>query len=343
MRKETKIVVFIAVCMAAVFATMVFLFGDFEETTYDVNFQREITVQDGSANPATFSEEVEIYESGNYQFFFKWDSEPGMLTGVRVTDAQGKVLQWVTGECVDAEMQSMYFEKGNYEITFFNLLRAVDFQQFISSSGGEEHVVTDYVFEANKIFVNSYSYKIVNSGTMSVAKTVGILVGLMLGMILCGVIIILTRKGEKGNGFAEARYDERQQIARGKAYQIGFCTAIFYFVAVTISDIMELQIPAKDCVVMFIGIILSLFAWIVYCVKEDAYYALNEKRKTIYVVVLVGGVVNLLIGAINVSNGLAVTDGVLNFGSMNLICGFFVIAVGIVLLIKRLTDSREEA
>lgn len=352
MKKETKIIVFIAACIVVAFSVMAIIFGcDGGEALSRVYFEEEITVQDGVADPASFTDVITIPKDGRYQMHFEWTSAAGLITGARLVSEEGETLLWLTGEGVDADMQSLPMEKGIYLLEFVNLTNAEDFMAFAvaSSNGkqdgrtvydasGEASDIGEYEFAGNGVFHNTYSYEIVDSNAFHSAETVGILLGLVIGLIIAALLLIFTKKDRK----IEAEYDEMQQHARGTGYCIGFWTALIYFSAVAISDAIGVQLPAETSVIAFTGILFSIFTFAVYCIWTDAYFAMNENRRTFYIVFLIIGIVNLALGAFNIMGGAAVADGILTFRSLNLFCGLFFAAIGVVLFIKKVREKDEE-
>jgi hypothetical protein len=55
--------------------------------------------------------------------------------------------------------------------------------------------------------------------------------GFLLGLVTVVVIIFIISIVRKKRG-KETRYDERQELARGKAYRLGFTVLLLYSVAV---------------------------------------------------------------------------------------------------------------
>lgn len=351
MKKETKIVVAIAICITIVFGVMAFIFGGGEEPVRFA-FEQDITVQDGVADPAAFTRALAILKEGDYQIHIDWNCDAdGLITGARLLGAEDNTLFWLTGNSVNADMAEMHLQRGGYILEFYNLTRAEDFKAFVATSSGgmndgsfaydaegNTSELEDFTFAKSGSFHNSYSCQIKESGTYEHIRTIALVVGIIIGLSGAVLILIFTKKDKK----LEAEYDEMQQMIRGRAYFVGFWTAIIYFVAVAFCDIIGVQFPAQDNVVAFIGIFISIFVIAVYCIWADAYFGMNEDRKAIYKAYIILGVSNLLFGIMNICSGDVVVDGMLTYRCLNLLCTIMFAVIGILIWVRRKKAAGEE-
>lgn len=352
MKKETRIIVMIAACIVIVFSFMAFMFGGNKSETFCwVKFDEEITVKDGVADPVSFTQKIDISKKGDYQFELEWISGTGLVTGARFVDSEGEILFWLTGNCVDADMMSMSLDKGTYVMEYVNLLSAEDFSTFVleSSSGehdgrtvydasGEASDIGDYEFVKNGNFTNSYKYVIEEINKFNFWETSGLFAGIIFGCFFVVILLFVT----KNNNKISPEYDERQEMIRGKGYYIGFWVTIIYFVALAFSDFVGIRIPAENSVIILAGILVGIFSMAIYCVWKDAYFAMNENRKSLYIVFLIVGFVNVALGIFNLHFGVAIVNGILTFRGINLICGSFLALFGVVLLIKNARKNEED-
>lgn len=167
--------------------------------------------------------------------------------------------------------------------------------------------------------------------------------GFMVGVIFVSAFIVilmlvLTSRDKK----IKRTYDERQEAIRGKGFKYAFYTVITLNMLYAIADIACERIPVESSVVAFIVTLcgVGVYAW--YCILNDGYFAINEKKKETIIALTAIGVFNLAIGISSAVREGFFEDGVLTYDCMNLVCGIFLLATIIVLLIKDFMDKRED-
>ncbi len=128
----------------------------------------------------------------------------------------------------------------------------------------------------------------------------------ILGMI-CGILMVaavvwlfnkLLRKcgGRIGLPCKKGSFDERQLLARGKAYQAAFFTLSGYMaLAACLDQVFEISILASYGG-LELGFCISLLVFAVICICKDAYMSLYENPLGVVVTFLAIGTMNLLIG-----------------------------------------------
>lgn len=161
----------------------------------------------------------------------------------------------------------------------------------------------------------------------------GISVGILAGLF---VIVLLFRKK-----VLDMHFDERQERARGKAFQYGFFTLLIAVYAYGVSDVMF----GKWCDVLT-GVTLCVAAGLcvfaVTCILKDAYLGLREKPRTVMTMFALLSAINLGFGVMYAVSGDLVENGVLTFRAVNPIIGFAVLVILVVYIVNHLLRSREE-
>lgn len=165
----------------------------------------------------------------------------------------------------------------------------------------------------------------------------GMALGLAAG-IIAGLIFVAFLFKKK---VLDMHFDERQERARGKAFQYGFFTLLIAVYAYGVSDVMF----GKWCDVLT-GVTLCVTAGLcvfaVTCILKDAYLSLREKPRTVMTMFALISAVNLGLGAMHAFSGDLVENGVLTFRAVNPIMGFAILAILIVYIVNHLLRSREE-
>ena len=161
----------------------------------------------------------------------------------------------------------------------------------------------------------------------------GMLIGILAVAVILSVVFLVRRKAGKGK---EKRFDERQMIARGQAYQVGFFTMLGYFFLYGIMDGLGL-VWCETFMGCFVGVMLGAAAFALTAIRKDAYLALNENMKTFC---WVGGlfiVANLLGTIADIMEGKLIVDGKLTTAAADSL----VMTLWLVILVAQLIHYRK--
>ena len=167
----------------------------------------------------------------------------------------------------------------------------------------------------------------------NIFKSAGVAVGILVGLIVAFVLIRLANNNRK----VKAEYDERQLRVRGDAYRYAFYTVVIWEAVLIVLGYGELRLPVPDFALHFAGIIAGILVLSTVCIWKDAYWGLNNNRKSYGIILVVAGVFN----AIPVVGRLSDAAGS-DFPYVNLLCCVMLVVVGAELLLKQLADKRAE-
>ena len=165
----------------------------------------------------------------------------------------------------------------------------------------------------------------------------GVLFGILVGVVAAaGLLAFLFKKK-----VLDMHFDERQELARGKAFQYGFFTLLISAYVYGASDV----VLGRWCDVLA-GVTLCVAAGIcvfaVTCILKDAYLSLREKPRTVMTMFALLTLINLGFGGMYAYSGDLIEDGVLTFRAVNPIIGFATLVILIVYIVNHLLRSREE-
>ena len=137
--------------------------------------------------------------------------------------------------------------------------------------------------------------------------------------------------------FNRDEYDERQVLARGRAFMWGFFTLMICLMVYGMLDMLiDRWCDTLAGCIICICVALLVFASI--CIKQDAFAGIGKNRKRNLTVLLVLTLANMFFGVENITGGDVVRDGLLTFRSVSLIVGA---TTGVVLLIYWLHGLRD--
>lgn len=159
---------------------------------------------------------------------------------------------------------------------------------------------------------------------MNTAYIIGVVVGSLCALV---VAVLLLRMLKKKYRVDVREYDERQILARGRAYKYGFIAMLVLVVLERLGHeagfvlLDSMQGTAALCLI-------GLFVFVVSCIWQEAYLTLHETPKMTYVLLAIGGGLNLISAGIAwIQREPLLKDGRLYSGSMSLMVAVFVFAV----------------
>lgn len=171
-----------------------------------------------------------------------------------------------------------------------------------------------------------------NGENITLEYVLGMLAGLIVGLLSVVILVWLIRKlGGKVSWNSDRAYDERQIIARGKAYQAAFVTLAFYMMIISWFSEMVGVTWFMSFGGMWIGLCLSILVFAVICILKDAYMSLYENTKGSIMLFTVAALSNLIIGIVNLTEeGSLIKDGVISAACVNLAVGLLFTVISIV-------------
>lgn len=165
--------------------------------------------------------------------------------------------------------------------------------------------------------------------------------GAVTGFLAIFAMILLIKYvlGKKNYRFGGCNYDERQLLARGKAYKYGYFSLLLCTMLIAISGIKMLFSVSG----FFIGICISIFIFAVVCIKEDAYMSLTENAKGINAMFALIALINYATSIPVITNKKLLLDhGVLSVRCMNLTCAVLFTLILVVFNAKLIYDKKQE-
>lgn len=175
---------------------------------------------------------------------------------------------------------------------------------------------------------------------MSVAYIAGVIAGVLVGLAVVVLIFVIAGKKRRLR-FGKCAYDERQQFARGKAFQAGFFTILIYEAVYAIVDAAGVK-WCKNLTGILLGLFLGVTVFAVVAITKDAYMSINERPNSWMGVWLVVLLLNLFCGARQVIRGELIEDGILTEQWMNWMCAAMFAAILIAQLVHNRKLKREE-
>ena len=159
--------------------------------------------------------------------------------------------------------------------------------------------------------------------------------GVAVGLLFAAVLAVIQKTKKK------KEYDERQYLARGRGFQYAFFTLMFYDMIYGGAYAGEEPGWCDNTTGIFIGILLSLVVFGVYCIWNDAYMNLRQSPRSVALFFGGIGIMNLTIGIGAFLDGRAYADGKLRFPSINLFLGVMSLLMLLLFAVRMHSDSAE--
>ncbi|MCM1307714.1 MAG: hypothetical protein NC223_03865 [Butyrivibrio sp.] len=144
-------------------------------------------------------------------------------------------------------------------------------------------------------------------------------------------------------GVPTEKYDERQEINRGKAYKTAFFTICIWEAVYLFSKLCDIRLPVEDDLMTLAGILAGICAYAAYCILTDAYFPINRSSSAIIAVWLVIAAMNIFIGIQNIIDGSIITDGRLNFRAAGILCSIVLFVLAVMCIVRKSLFKRREA
>lgn len=150
-----------------------------------------------------------------------------------------------------------------------------------------------------------------------------VFLGFMAAMAVAGLVV-----GKlAGKKLGKAEFDERQQLARGKAYKAGFYTLLTGLLAVYLIPIFTEWQPKDTALLPFAVICVGVTVFACVAVANDAYLGIRQNPRAMLLVIGIVVVGNLTAG-FSVMGAVGSADGLTVENSMN----FIIAAMGLIIL-----------
>ncbi len=338
MKKRNAIVLGAGIIFFSLILLPILIYGNSKENSYTAN----VLIENGVAVPAeaTYDFELKADEDDVYKFNLDWwqDEEPAFITGMCIKDPDGETVFVGTAQMMSCDTIPQNLKSGKYEaeLTFIT-----DNDTYTAYCKSHDLEVSGDGVDFSEI-VKDGSYKVdyrINVEKANANYTaIGIGLGIMIGIGSLIIILALTKNGDD----AQSKYDERQQIARGKAYRAGFYTMGLAVLVMFVLEMAGISLPIERSLTYFMIFVLGGLALIAVNIWNDSYFAMNENPIRFVIVFALISLFELMVGIRYLRTGQMVVNGILTFRAMSFVVVFMLLFVLAMTLIKRLKDKREE-
>lgn len=169
----------------------------------------------------------------------------------------------------------------------------------------------------------------------------GRVIGVITGIIVAIVIVLICSRFLNKDKSIKTKYDERQEIVRGKSYRIGFYAMSLALLLLLILESAEVVLPVSKMVLYFSVFFVGGAALCVHSILNEAYFGTNNKEKKWILYFIFFGIINLIVAVMAFIDGTMIVDGTIESPFINLECVLLLIVAFIALAMKKLVDGKE--
>ncbi len=165
----------------------------------------------------------------------------------------------------------------------------------------------------------------------------GYITGFVVGVLIVAVVILLMTKLFKKD--LRDKYDEMQELIRGRAYKYAFFAMCVYEVIACYMSSLEDTLFFGPVVTHVGAILVGVTVQVTYCIWHNAYFGINTPRSRYAALFVIIGLLNVLSVAPAAIKGELFVNGQFQPLFSNLIVAFLFVLIGIELLIKHFVDK----
>lgn len=306
---------------------------------YELSFTEDIVAQEGVA-PDEMVYSMEVSEKGIYVIYLNWISNPsGMLMACNITDENGANVNTFGGHCVDMMSREMPLEAGEYTLTLTPLTSLEQWKLYwadFDKTGWDA-----YTDDPETKFTEDGNFHFEFACRLERSRDVQGIVCVLFVLIGVILFVILLAAAQKDNSMKQ-NYDERQELLRGRGAKYGLYTMFFLNMILFLVEMVGVSLPMSAGLALLISIWAGGGVFAVYCIWNEAYFALNQKANVFIGFFSIVAAMNMIIGLQAFFDGTAIQKNQFTLRSMNLFCGIMMIVLCGALILKKVFRDREE-
>lgn len=138
------------------------------------------------------------------------------------------------------------------------------------------------------------------------------------------------------------KFDERQELVRGKAYKNAFLAVISYGALYISASLLIEKEFLTTSVALMIGMFIGLVVYAVYSIWNEAFFSLNDTPKTYIILLICTAFLNAQSGINAIIDGSIIENGTLALDSISLICAISFTIILMTMLIKIVFNKKAE-
>ena len=164
---------------------------------------------------------------------------------------------------------------------------------------------------------------------------------LIFSYLLIVVVIFCVMRMMNKEKFT-TKYDEMQELVRGKAYKYAFWTVCILEAIAGFIGASGVTLPFENTTLHFVIMMVGVTVHTTYSIWHNAYIGLNTNVKRYTVVCVLIAILNFVNAILSIRSGSMFEDGKFGFGFINLFIGVLFVFVAAEIFIRNRIDAKEE-
>ena len=364
--RQKKIFVFTFLLLAIIallgISTAILHKLDQEDDSRSSKWSKAVTVMNGMADPGMSKVDFTIKTGGTYYYSYGWlpagktqkdldtflPSDLGFVTAIVLFDESNKEIFATAGTALLADT-TLVLTPGHYHTEYHYLTNLAQYEAFAGKYLCSSYQVSSWADDMKDTFANlqkngdwtmEYSLTVDEAESYSIGYATGAVLSILLGICLTALLIMLFTKD---HSLSSPKYDERQELERGRGFRYAFFTMLCFFGMLFLFEVSEVIRFANFEFLFGLGLFLGVIVYVVYCIWHEAYFALNQKTPTVMISFLLIGIANLLIAILNYARGDLFHDDHFEPAILNVFCTLAFLSIFITMFLKKLVTDRRNA
>lgn len=137
----------------------------------------------------------------------------------------------------------------------------------------------------------------------------------------------------------QPKYDERQVAAQGRASKYAYTTLIVYLLLYSLLDAGFDFVWCEQVFGIFLGIIFSLSVYLAFCIFQDAYFGVGDKKPGALIAINICGFFQLMLAIECFIDGSMVENGIICAEGLHLVVVIFILLLDAFVMIRNRMDK----
>lgn len=302
------------------------------------DYSETVIVEDGKVLSVDWYSTLTVDNPGKYIISSKAEGpdDIGFVSIISITDPNGKLINFISGDFFDSETLALDLSMGEYSIRTHRVSSQDEFYEYISQFTDDTTVEKEFTgFKDGEWHMN---YEVALRRYLGNSAGTVIAISTVLGLLIAALFFLIIKTNDKV--FSE--YDERQELVRGRAFRYAYLSLFSYIVLTAVLSVMNINIPVEPTMLSLIGVGISDVILMTILILNDGYFALNESRKSLIVIIAIALLFNTFASINNIMSNAVIVNGILTESAINIEVVILLVYPLALLLVKSRLDNRED-
>lgn len=322
-----------------------------------------ISVSQGTPDHEKSTQNFTVEKSGQYHLSFSWapegvkekdftsypDKNLGFITALILFNDKEEEVFSTLGGVLRAE-PVMELTAGTYRAEYVYVTTTEQYEKLAAAYLCGTYQAPQLARDLAPTFASlqkdgtwnmQHEFRLSSTDSFYAGQIYGVIFGILIG--ICIAVLILAAMSTSKKIMESPKYDERQELERGRGFKLSFYV-ILIFTGLTIICDMGGLFPGMNYAILYvISIFLGISVHVNYCIWHEAYFALNQRMSSVMGVFGFIALFNLVIVTFSFIDGSLYQDGHLGYSVLNLFCTLMFLSMFVTMFFKKQDVARKNA